>query len=294
MIDKNIIYNIVNNTNGSLLVTDNNNKIVYSNKHFEKTFGFKKEELFDKKPSILKSDVSCKNLYMDIKTTLKDEGHWQGEIWNKNKDGLIKPYWVIINEVRGKNNNLENYFAMYLDMNKKEEKKKSLYELVNYDELTGLANRLLLNKTLQKTCSFQNKEKSAILFIDIDDFKHINDTYGHITGDYLLKQVANLIKSTIREHDHVFRVSGDEFVICLNNIKNKEDINLYASRLINTFNKPIFYKNLKLQVSISIGISIYPDDSLSKEELLHFSDKAMYKVKKNGKNGFSFYKELTI
>jgi len=150
MLDKNIILNIINNIKGSLLVTDKNTKIIYLNKHFEDTFGFSKKELFSKKPSVLKSEITSKELYIDIRYTLKCDGQWQGEIWNKNKDGSEKPYWVIINEVRDKNNNLENYVAMYLDMHKTKKRQKNLYELANYDDLTGLANRALLNKTLQK------------------------------------------------------------------------------------------------------------------------------------------------
>jgi len=183
---------------------------------------------------------------------------------------------------------LENYFAIYVDMNKKN---KNLYELAHYDELTGLANRMLLNKTLEEICSTKNNGKSAILFIDIDNFKNINDSYGHLTGDYTLQKIANIIKSTIREHDTVARISGDEFVICISQIKDKEDVDIYVKRLLRAFESPLILKNRQLTISLSIGISIYPDDTQIKEKLIDFSDQAMYKVKRNGKNGFKFFKE---
>lgn len=289
MIDKNIIFDIVNNIKGSLLITDTNSKIVYSNNHFINTFGFNQNELLHQKPSILKSLNTCNELYKDIKLSLCEDGQWQGEIWNKSKNGNTKPYWVIINEVRDNNNNLKNYFAMYIDMHTKN--KNNLYKLAHYDELTGLPNRILLNKTLQRICSTKENGTSAILFLDIDNFKNINDKYGHIAGDYTLKKVASIIESTIRVHDNVARVSGDEFVICLNNIKNREDIDFYAKRLLERFKMPLEYKNKKLNISLSIGISMYPTDTVIQEELINFSDQAMYEVKKNGKNNFKFFSE---
>ena len=288
MINKNIIFNVINSISSSLLITDSNSKIIYSNKYFEDSFGFNQKELLGKKPSILKSKATSTKLYNDIKLSLKENSEWQGEIWNKDKNGITKPYWVIINEVRDQKNRLENYFAIYIDMNKKN---KNLYELAHYDELTGLANRTLLNKTLEEICATKDNGKSAILFIDIDNFKSINDSHGHLTGDYTLQEIANIIKSTLREQDTVARISGDEFVICINQIKNKKDVDVYLKRLLNAFELPLVYENKELIISLSIGISIYPDDTEIKEKLIHYSDQAMYKVKKNGKNGFEFFKE---
>ena len=175
--------------------------------------------------------------------------------------------------------------------NRLQKSNEELTHTAHHDSLTGLANRALFMDRLEQTIkdSKRNKTKSALLFMDLDHFKEVNDTYGHVAGDLVLKEATNRFLNCIRENDTLSRLGGDEFTLLLKDIKTKDDIATLATKVVHTMNKPMNINHKSITLSTSIGISIFPDDAQTSEEILHFSDDAMYKAKEEGKNRFHFY-----
>ena len=175
--------------------------------------------------------------------------------------------------------------------NRLQKSNEELTHTAHHDSLTGLANRALFMDRLEQTIkdSKRNKTKSALLFMDLDHFKEVNDTYGHVAGDLVLKEATNRFLNCIRENDTLSRLGGDEFTLLLKDIKTKDDIATLATKVVHTMNQPMNINHKSITLSTSIGISIFPDDAQTSEEILHFSDDAMYKAKEEGKNRFHFY-----
>ena len=288
-----IYENVIKNTSEGVVITDKNNNIIFVNKAFCKITKYDEKDVIGKNPSILKSGVHNKKFYQNMWKSLEDTGHWKGEIWNKHKDGTIFPELLSINALKNKNEEIENYIALFTDISEIKKSEAKMRDMAMHDSLTGLPNRTMMTNMIShsiKSAKRQN-ELMAIMFIDLDNFKTINDNYGHKEGDNVLIETAKRLKNILREEDMVYRFGGDEFLVTLEHIKNSENIAKIAQKLNQSLQIPYQTNNYTFYISCSIGIAIYPNDALTPDELIKNADAAMYQAKNRGKNRYSFYSQ---
>ena len=201
------------------------------------------------------------------------------------------PVDLSVNQVKDESENVSHYVIVIVDISERKMAEDRLQKMAHFDHLTGLSNRAMFSVQFRKALlrAKRNQSNLALLFFDLDDFKPINDQYGHETGDHLLKEIANRLQTNLRQNDSVARFGGDEFVIVLEALENTIDAGNIAQKIINLVNEPVTIGELKLQVGCSIGISLYPSDSDQPEVLLRYSDIAMYAAKASGRNGYYFF-----
>lgn len=225
--------------------------------------------------------------------SLKNNSSWQGEIWNKRKNGEIYPEWLSIAKAINPKYNEEFYIAIFSDISSLKETDKKLYFYANHDVLTKLANRVQFETHLKSTIESckRRKEKLALFFIDLDKFKEVNDTYGHTVGDEMLKTVAKRLENSIRKEDFIARLGGDEFVLLIKNVKDNDDMLHLANKINDNIKIPIKILDKTFFMTLSIGISVFPDHGECSEDLIKNADAAMYEVKDNGRNGYSLYNQ---
>lgn len=281
------------NSNEGILITDANRKIISVNKAFSKITGYEKEEVLGKTPSILSSGVHDKEFYKNMRESLTLNSTWKGEIWNKKKNGEIYPEWLSIAKAVNPKYNEEFYIAIFTDITMIKESDKKLYFYANHDVLTKLPNRVQFETHLKKTIESckRNQNKIALFFIDLDKFKDVNDTYGHSIGDEMLKTIAKRLEQSIRKEDFIARLGGDEFVLIIKDVKNNEDMIKLANKINENIKEAIVIEDKVFFMSLSIGISIFPDDGKDSEDLIKHADAAMYEVKENGRNGSKLYNQ---
>ncbi len=280
-----------NNLNEGLIITDPCMKIIAVNKAFSKITGFNKNELIGENPTLMKINNFDTEQNSELITTLEKTGEWQGEIEFVTKGNGATPIRLSINSVYDNEKTLTNYIFLYSDIHERKNFEKTLEHLAHHDHLTDLPNRLLLHDRLSHSIiqAERNNKKVAVLFLDLDHFKNINDSMGHHTGDIVLVQATDRLKNAIRKGDTLARHGGDEFVIIMEDFNSIKDISILAEKLINHI-KPEFhieYENYFL--GVSIGISIYPDHAQTVSDLISKADIAMYKAKSDGRNNFKFY-----
>jgi diguanylate cyclase (GGDEF)-like protein/PAS domain S-box-containing protein len=275
----------------SIVITNRKNEIVDLNDAFEKTTGYAKEDLIGKNPSILQSKWHNQEFYKSLWKILNKKYFWQGEIWDRRKNGELYLNRLQIHKVE--NNNETYYISVSQDITKQKEYEEKIEQLAFYDVLTNLPNRSLFNEQLESILleAQRYERKFALLFLDLDNFKHVNDTFGHITGDKLLQEVAKRLTRNVRISDIVSRLSGDEFTIIIKEIKHNHNLIHTCNKIIKELSAPLDIEEHTIQIGCSIGIAIYPDDTLDKKSLLHHADLAMYNSKNMGKNQYTFYSE---
>ncbi len=280
----------VESSDNIIVITDTKKNIMYVNEAFENVTGYTKEEAYGKNPRILKSNILSKDFYKDMYDVLNSGNTWCGEFINKNKLGNVYYEKASIIPLYSENKH-EGYLAIKLDITEYIEQKKRVDYLAHHDTLTKLPNRRFFEKEINDNVERyrSNKEVFTILFLDLDGFKFINDTLGHDIGDEVLKYISKRIEHCIGKEDKIFRVGGDEFSIILKKVSEKGEIDAIATRLIENINKPINTKGFIVNVSVSIGIAIYPKDAFDAISLLKHADTAMYKAKIDGKNRFVYY-----
>lgn len=223
--------------------------------------------------------------------SLVTKGFWSGEIWNKRKNNEIYAQILTISAVYDENKTLINFVALMTDITAIKNHQSELENIAHYDLLTGLPNRLSILGSLSKSI-IDSKKKNltlAVLFLDLDGFKAVNDTHGHDIGDELLKIIALRMQFTLRQNDTLARIGGDEFVGLLSDLKQIEDAIPVIERLLESVNTPVKINNFKVQVSASIGVAIYPEHGLDADILLRNSDHAMYQAKQRGKNQYFIF-----
>lgn len=276
-----------------IVITNLDGTIISINDSFTKITGYTKEDILGKTPAILSSGKQNKEFYKNMWDDLKNKGTYKGEIFNKKKDGTIYKEWIAISTIYDENNEAIQYVAIFSDYSQLQKNQKKLQSLAHYDSLTKLPNRLLLKESMSQLIKFSKRHsyKFAVLFIDLDSFKQINDTYGHETGDEVLKKTADRLKSVLRESDVVARLGGDEFIVILNEMKNQEDIEMLAKNILTKLQIPFLVNEHKHYISCSIGISLYPQDTQNDDIdiLIKNADTAMYKSKNSGKNRYHFF-----
>ena len=265
--------------------------IEYVNPTFSKVTGFSAEEALGCKPSILKSGRHSGEFYAQMWDSLKETGHWQGEIWNRRKNGEVYPEWLTITAIRDDNENVQQYAGIFCDITEQKERDSAIRKMAFYDDLTGLPNRRLFRDRLKVALARarRHKEPLAVMFLDLDQFKKINDTLGHLVGDTMLIESAERIRECLREEDTVARLGGDEFVMLFHDVDNVDEIVHVAERMKNAFNKPFTIDGQQFYVTCSMGISLFPEDGEDADTLLKNADAAMYRSKEEGRNTYNLF-----
>ncbi len=280
-----------------IMITDSEKKILSINPAFIKMFGYDEEELIDQEPMIITSIKQDRSFYKRMWYSLTTRDRWTGKIYNKTKSGKVLPIWLTITVVRDKIGAIANFIAIYTNLEEIIEMEEKADFLAYHDSLTHLPNRAHFEREIVHIFDLAkiNHEMIAVLFIDLDRFKVINDTLGHYVGDEMLIFLAKRIKNILRKDDLFARIGGDEFVIILDPVKTREEAALMAEKILAVTKEPIEVQNYHLTTSASIGIAIYPDDGLSKSEIIKHADSAMYHAKESGKDRYEFYtKQLSI
>ncbi|MFH2134428.1 MAG: diguanylate cyclase [Pseudomonadota bacterium] len=278
----------------AIVITDVNNNIIQVNRAFTQITGYSAEEVIGQNPSILKSGEQGAEFYKEMWATLLATGAWQGEIMDRRKSGEIYPKWLSIAVVKNEQGAVTNYIALFTDITERRASFERIQHLAHFDALTNLPNRTLLNQHIEQSLltAKRNRNKTALLFLDLDGFKVVNDTLGHHAGDILLREVAVRLKSCIRETDMVSRMGGDEFVVVMSAISKSDDAAQVAKKIIDSLCVPFEIEGVVVNIGTSIGISIYPDDADESDVLKKFADAAMYEVKLSGKNHYRFHGQL--
>lgn len=273
------------------MITDASNQIISVNPAFTKITGYSAQEALGQSPSLLSSGKHPKEFYQHLWKTLLDTGAWQGEILNRRKDGTGYTEWLSLNVLNDEKGNVVRHIGVFSDITEAKKAQETIKHQATFDSLTGLPNRNLTMDRLKQllAISRRNKRIFAVMFMDLDHFKQVNDALGHAAGDELLIKTAGHIKSVLRESDSVGRMGGDEFIVLLGDLNSVEDIIPIANKILAEVRQPMTIAGHTLQTATSIGITVYPMDGDSSDTLLRNADSAMYEAKKSGRNSFRFF-----
>lgn len=287
----NKLTNVLNHTADMVMVTDTNGVIEYVNQQFETVTGYTSEEVCGKYPSLLSSGKQSDDTYKELWETIKSGKKYENVIINKRKDGSLFYEEKTISPLTDDNDNILYFISTSKDVTKRIESEQKLAHLAHHDALTGLPNRTLIIDRLKQALFHAELHNRlvAVMFLDLDHFKKINDSYGHNVGDELLIQITDRLSGSVRSEDTVGRYAGDEFVILLDDINNEHHISILAQKLVDTLNEEFNVFGRKLRISASIGVSFYPTDGKTSDELIRNADIAMYRAKEMGKNTYQFY-----
>lgn len=275
-----------------ITITDANQTIIAVNQAFTRLTGYSEEEATGQKPSLLSSGLHDAGFHRAMWRTIRQSGQWQGEIWGRRKDGELFATMATISKVTNERGEILNYIGIFNDITAAKESQKRMEYMASHDTLTGLPNRQLFHDRLAHAIerSERGTGKLAIMFLDLDNFKIVNDTLGHHHGDLLLKEVAARVKKLLRKKDTLARLGGDEFTIVIEDTWTIA-VDTTAQRVIEALSQPIDLAGREVFVSGSIGISVYPDDGKNISDLLKKADTAMYRAKEQGKNAYRFFEE---
>jgi diguanylate cyclase (GGDEF)-like protein/PAS domain S-box-containing protein len=273
-----------------IMITDADQNIVMVNQAFTDISGFSAEEALGNNPKLLSSGKHSEQFYLIVSDNLKSKGFWQGEIWNRRKNGEIYPEWLSISKGLNHLGQVSEYVAIFSDISKIKEDEEKIQRLAHYDSLTNLVNRQLMMDRLDHAISSANRSKApvSLLFIDLDHFKNVNDTLGHHIGDELLVDVANRMSGLLRVEDTLARQGGDEFIVVLPGV-GEAGASHVAEKILNEVSKRIKIGAYELFITPSIGVAVYPQDGEDVASLLKNADAAMYQAKDDGRNTYRFF-----
>ncbi len=284
---------VFDNSLEALMVTDRDNRIVSVNRAFTNLTGYAPKEVIGRDPSLLNSGRHPPEFYRGMWQELMATDHWQGELWERRKDGSIYPKWLSITVVRDADNAVASYVAGFSDISARRAAEEQVQFLAHHDTLTGLPNRLLLRDRFEHATLHARRtgERVAMMFLDLDHFKHINDSLGHRTGDDLLVAVVRRLERDLRDCDTISRQGGDEFVLLLSDVNSTAAVAAVAEKLLVSLDEPFSIGDQQLGTSFSIGIALYPDDGTDFDILMQKADMAMYAAKQGGRSGYQFFTE---
>ncbi|OOY95682.1 hypothetical protein BOW17_01575 [Solemya velum gill symbiont] len=280
----------------AVVITDVNRRIQEVNQAFTDMTGYSAQEAIGGSPRIIRSGQHDDAFYDNLYQTLEEEGQWRGEIWNRHKNGEIFPVWESITAVKNGKGELTQYIAIFSDISEKVHAEERTRHLANHDALTDLPNRLLLSELCERALEHAKREKNimAVMYLDLDQFKPVNDKFGHSVGDEMLQSISSRLKENIRESDTIARLGGDEFSVILEKITHPKDAVKVASNIIESLGRPFEIKGNTLNIGVSIGISIYLEDGENMTSLVKNADEAMYRAKQRGRNCYEFYSEREL
>ncbi|GHA21164.1 EAL domain-containing protein [Oceanisphaera arctica] len=274
-----------------IMITDPNSVILMVNTAFTRITGYPPEECLGHTPALLQSGVHNKAFYGKLWQSVRGQGFWEGEVWNRNRDGTVYAQRLTIDAVRDQGGRIINYIAILNDISESKAAEAIIERQASYDSLTGLPNRNLLQDRLEQEMAGTRRHDTqmAVVFIDLDKFKAVNDSLGHDHGDLLLKSVTERLQACVRQTDTVARLSGDEFVLILTNLTQGSDSNRVCEQVLAQLNMPFQLNAHKVHISGSLGIALYPGDADSPEALLKRADTAMYRAKKRGRSQYCYF-----
>ncbi|WP_051252743.1 sensor domain-containing protein [Ferrimonas kyonanensis] len=275
-----------------VLITDRHGTIIEVNNAFTDITGYRREEALSLNPRILKSGRYDTGFYEAMWQSLTQEGQWQGELWNRRKDGSLYPQMTTLSAVYDDHQRIRYYVAVFADISEQKQAEERLAHMAYHDPLTGLPNRAKMQAELKLAIerAEEHHQQMAVVFVDVDHFKLINDSAGHLVGDEVLCEVAKRLKQQVRQVDTVARIGGDEFVVLLSGISDSQAATAVVSKLMALFERPIVLgSGDQLRLTSSLGIALYPQDGHDSDTLLKHADNAMYRAKQQGRNSFSFF-----
>lgn len=274
-----------------VVITDPGGTIEYVNPKFTEVTGFSREEAVGQNPRILKSGELAPEVYRQMWETIRGGGEWRGEFHNRRKDGSL--YWAAasISAVRNEAGEITHFIGVQENVTQRKELEARLVAMALHDNLTGLANRNLLQDLFLHELAYAGRDQRllVVLFIDLDRFKEVNDTFGHAVGDLLLRKFAAILTASVRRSDTVARLGGDEFIVLLNDVGSPEDAAVVAQKILAAIAAPLDLDGTRVTASASIGISVYPTDGTDDETLIRNADLAMYHAKEYGRNTYLFF-----
>ncbi|MCG7866616.1 MAG: EAL domain-containing protein [Candidatus Thiodiazotropha taylori] len=287
---------IIEHTMEAVLITDIDGTIESANPAFSEITGYNQAEIISKHPRQLISAKHSPEFLSELWDHVKSTGSWRGELWNQRKNGEIYPVWMTISCVRDQQGEALHYVMVFSDITSLKQTQSQLEHLAHHDSLTNLPNRLLFEDRLEHALAQAKRQKRqlAVLFLDLDRFKNINDSLGHAMGDELLKEVAKRLQNILRDDDTAARLGGDEFTVLVENLEDPSQAAVVAAKIQDKFKAPFKIAGRELHVTASIGISIFPEDGKDVADLTKNADAAMYQAKEQGRNNYRYYtSELT-
>ena len=282
---------VFDNAHEGIMITDQSGRIIEVNSTFTELTGYTREEAVGSTPDLLKSGHHDAAFYLEMWAKIRVDGYWRGEIWNRKKTGEIFVEQLTISTVRNRDGEISHYVAIFSDITLIKQHQQRLEHLAHFDALTQLPNRMLLSDRLQlaKAQSERSGKQLAVCYLDLDNFKPINDEYGHSVGDYLLIDVAQRLKTCVRAGDTVARLGGDEFVLLIGNLEDIRECDHAMARVINALTQPFRVSQRQVAISASIGVTLYPSDGADSDTLLRHADQAMYAAKQAGRNRYHLF-----
>ncbi|OUR83887.1 hypothetical protein A9Q75_04520 [Colwellia psychrerythraea] len=282
---------VFSDTHEGIIITDANKIIVDVNPAFSKITGYSREAVIGKNPKILSSGKQQPQFYSLMWQQITELGYWQGEIWNRRKNGEIYAELLTTSSLKDSEGRIVNYLGMFTDITHSKRQQETMRRMAHYDPLTGLPNRTLLLDRFNQAIAHSKRSSTllAVCFLDLDDFKPVNDIYGHDVGDKLLIDVAHRLELAIRSEDTVSRLGGDEFSILLGDIKSTSQCYEMLERIIHSVSATYFIDENSINISASIGVSLSPLDGVELDSLLRQADQAMYQAKQQGKNNYQLF-----
>jgi diguanylate cyclase (GGDEF)-like protein/PAS domain S-box-containing protein len=293
---RDLLEKVFESSYSGVMITDVGGHIIEINPAFTRITGYESQEVYGKNPHLLASGRHDHEFYREMWADIESNGHWEGEIWNRRKNGEVYPGWLNIDSVRDKNGELLYYFGMFADISTRKEAEAQIHQLAFYDPLTRLPNRRLLIERLQQAFSVgaRNGQHGAVLFIDLDNFKTLNDTKGHDIGDQLLSEVAARLNDCVRDGDTVARLGGDEFVVVLEALNTAQDeaaaqADMVAEKIREVLGRPYQLGRHTHYSTPSIGVVLFLGHRQNLDDVMKFADTAMYQAKTAGRNAIRFY-----
>ncbi len=282
---------VFNASSQAIMVTDAEGVITAVNPAFCAITGYGADEVMGRRSSMFKPGRHDTGLLDAVRSALQTGDAWEGEIWNRRKNGELYPQWLTLSVVRDEAGRIVQYVSLFSDITERKQQEEAMWRQANFDVLTGLANRSLLHDRLERSMAQarRNGRKVGLMFIDLDGFKWINDTLGHDVGDELLVEVARRLQRCVRDQDTVARQGGDEFALVLHDLANPEDMLAVGEKVVALLREPYALSGTVHHLSGSVGITVFPDDGEDVQTLLRNADIAMYKAKQGGRNRFRFY-----
>ncbi len=286
-----LLAGVFKHSREGIVIADASGRVVDVNRALCEISGFERDEVVGQMPSHFYSGRHDEDFYQAIRTTLGQKGHWQGEVWNRRKDGSLYPVLLSISIIYDQQGLVRHYIAVFADITVMKEQEARLDRMAHHDPLTQLPNRVLLGDRMRVAIAQASRSGQwlAICFMDLDSFKRVNDRYGHDVGDQLLINIADRLQLTMHGGDTVARLGGDEFALLLSGLPDIEACHQTLHRILETVAQPCDIGDIQIQVSASIGVTLYPQDEQDADTLLRHADQAMYKAKDLGRNGYQIF-----